>query len=202
MPQKAWSDKRERQYEHIKESQKDQGRSEDRAEEIAARAEPAAEQICKLCGYLPLALRAAGSLLAITADQDPVDYATQLQDERSRLELIGTADKQVILRVNSKPADDGAREITVVPTADESPLYYRAWVQKNVDEVAKKTNGSSMLRDSGSGENLRPLCSAHFFRTCRLNDSGIAVLALLLTPTTGTASRPTPAPAGHCATGI
>jgi hypothetical protein len=37
MPQRAWSDKRERQYEHIKESQKDQGRSEDRSEEIAAR---------------------------------------------------------------------------------------------------------------------------------------------------------------------
>ena len=55
--------------------------------------------------------------------------------------LIGTADKQVILRVNSKPTDDGARDITVVPTADESPLYYSAWVQKNVDEVSKKTNG-------------------------------------------------------------
>jgi tricorn protease len=55
--------------------------------------------------------------------------------------LIGTADKQVILRVNSKPADDGARDITVVPIADESPLYYRAWVQKNVDEVSRKTNG-------------------------------------------------------------
>lgn len=55
--------------------------------------------------------------------------------------LIGTADKQVILRVNSKSADDGARDITVVPVADESPLYYRAWVQKNVDEVSKKTNG-------------------------------------------------------------
>ena len=27
------------------------------------------------------------------------------------------------------------------PIADESPLYYRAWVQKNVDEVSKKTNG-------------------------------------------------------------
>ena len=58
--------------------------------EIVPRAEPAAEQICKLCGYLPLALRAAGSLLAITADLDPVDYAVQLQDERSRLERIGT----------------------------------------------------------------------------------------------------------------
>jgi tricorn protease len=55
--------------------------------------------------------------------------------------LIGTADKQVILRVNSKPSDDGARDITVVPTADEVPLYYRAWVQKNIDEVAKKTGG-------------------------------------------------------------
>jgi len=34
---KAWNDKRERQYEHIKEGQKEQGRSNERAEEIAAR---------------------------------------------------------------------------------------------------------------------------------------------------------------------
>jgi plasmid stabilization system protein ParE len=37
MPQQAWSDKRERQYEHIKEGLKEQGRSNDLAEEIAAR---------------------------------------------------------------------------------------------------------------------------------------------------------------------
>lgn len=37
MPQEAWGKKRERQYQHIKKSQMDQGRSEDRAEEIAAR---------------------------------------------------------------------------------------------------------------------------------------------------------------------
>jgi hypothetical protein len=37
MPQRAWSDKRERQYEHIKQGLKKQGRSEDTAEEIAAR---------------------------------------------------------------------------------------------------------------------------------------------------------------------
>ena len=37
MPQQAWSDKRERQYEHIKAGLKKQGRSEDTAEEIAAR---------------------------------------------------------------------------------------------------------------------------------------------------------------------
>jgi hypothetical protein len=37
MPQEAWSAKRERQYEHIKESEKKQGRSTKRAKEIAAR---------------------------------------------------------------------------------------------------------------------------------------------------------------------
>ena len=37
MPQKAWTAKRERQYEHIKESAKKQGKSTKRAKEIAAR---------------------------------------------------------------------------------------------------------------------------------------------------------------------
>jgi plasmid stabilization system protein ParE len=37
MPPKAWSEKRERQYEHIKDSLEDRGTSEDKAEEIAAR---------------------------------------------------------------------------------------------------------------------------------------------------------------------
>ena len=37
MAPKAWSDKRERQYEHIKEGLEDRGRDEDTAEEIAAR---------------------------------------------------------------------------------------------------------------------------------------------------------------------
>ena len=55
--------------------------------------------------------------------------------------LIGTAGKQVILTVNGKPVPDGARDVTVVPTADEAPLYYIAWVQKNLDEVTKRTNG-------------------------------------------------------------
>ena len=37
MPQQAWSPKRERQYEHIKEGLRERGTSEDKAEEIAAR---------------------------------------------------------------------------------------------------------------------------------------------------------------------
>ncbi len=37
MPQVAWSPKRERQYEHIKEGLLGRGNDEDKAEEIAAR---------------------------------------------------------------------------------------------------------------------------------------------------------------------
>jgi hypothetical protein len=37
MPQQAWNDKRERQYEHIKEGLRDRGEDEDTAAEIAAR---------------------------------------------------------------------------------------------------------------------------------------------------------------------
>ena len=37
MPQRAWSAKRERQYEHVKEGYEERGTPEDLAEEIAAR---------------------------------------------------------------------------------------------------------------------------------------------------------------------
>jgi hypothetical protein len=37
MPPRAWSDKRERQYEHIKDGLRERGEPEDTAEEIAAR---------------------------------------------------------------------------------------------------------------------------------------------------------------------
>jgi tetratricopeptide (TPR) repeat protein len=48
-----------------------------------------ANRICALCGYLPLALRAAGSSLAVSPDLDPLVYATQLNEDRTRLERIG-----------------------------------------------------------------------------------------------------------------
>ena len=37
MPQRAWNDKRERQYDHIREGLRDRGENEATAEEIAAR---------------------------------------------------------------------------------------------------------------------------------------------------------------------
>lgn len=50
-------------------------------------ADAVADQICYLCGYLPLAVRAAGGLLDVTPDLDAADYAKELHDERQRLAL-------------------------------------------------------------------------------------------------------------------
>jgi tricorn protease len=55
--------------------------------------------------------------------------------------LVNTAGKQVVLMINSKPAMDGARAVTVVPIADESRLYYHEWVHSNIEKVSKATKG-------------------------------------------------------------
>ena len=48
-------------------------------------------EIASLCGYLPLALRLAGTYLANSRDLELEDYAGRLRDERRRLEHIDKA---------------------------------------------------------------------------------------------------------------
>lgn len=57
--------------------------------EKSPREEPAWHDIARLCGYLPLALRAAASYLANSEDISPARYALDLKDEKSRLGMIG-----------------------------------------------------------------------------------------------------------------
>lgn len=55
--------------------------------------------------------------------------------------LIGTAGQQVLLTVNSKGTSEGARDVIVIPTDDESGLYYYDWVMDNTEKVNKATDG-------------------------------------------------------------
>ena len=118
--------------------------------EIAPRAEPAAEQICKLCGYLPLALRAAGSLLTITTDLDPVDYAAQLQDERSRLERIGTEGVEigVAASFNLSYARLGSKAACVFRLLSLFPATFNAAAEEVVCGDAGHVQLSHLVRHS------------------------------------------------------
>ncbi|MBE0537196.1 MAG: PD40 domain-containing protein [Phycisphaerae bacterium] len=55
--------------------------------------------------------------------------------------LFNKAGRQVALRLNAAPTEEGARDVIVLPTGDESGLYYFDWVQTNIAKVDKATGG-------------------------------------------------------------
>jgi tricorn protease len=55
--------------------------------------------------------------------------------------LDGTATRQTSLTVNGKPTMEGARQVNVVPVANEQGLRTRAWVESNRRLVEKLSNG-------------------------------------------------------------
>jgi tricorn protease len=55
--------------------------------------------------------------------------------------LINKANVTIELGLNSAPSDKDVRTALVVPTDDESGLYYYTWVQDNIKKVSEATNG-------------------------------------------------------------
>ncbi len=55
--------------------------------------------------------------------------------------LVGKANTEVMLEVNSKPSAAGSREVLVNTIDDESVLYYHKWVRDNIEKVTKQTDG-------------------------------------------------------------
>jgi tricorn protease len=65
-----------------------------------------------------------------------------------------TAGKSVVIRVGPRPDGTGARDVTVVPVDDESPLRRLAWIEGNrrkVEELSKGRLAYVYLPDTGSG---------------------------------------------------
>jgi tricorn protease len=68
--------------------------------------------------------------------------------------LDGTANRQVVLTINTRPVMDGARRITVVPVANDQGLRTRAWVEGNrrlVDSLSAGTLAYVHLPNTGQG---------------------------------------------------
>ena len=55
--------------------------------------------------------------------------------------LIDKAGKAVLLSLNGKASENGARDVVVKPIASENSLYYYNMVQTNIEKVSKATNG-------------------------------------------------------------
>ena len=72
----------------------------------------------------------------IAVDNKPVNQMTDIYES-----LVNKAGKQVTLKINSSPKESGSHETVVIPTDDESQLYYYNWVENNIAKVNKATNG-------------------------------------------------------------
>ncbi len=55
--------------------------------------------------------------------------------------LVGKADKEVMLSINTIASENGARQVIVKPISDESGLYYLNWVRNNIEKVSNATDG-------------------------------------------------------------
>jgi len=65
-----------------------------------------------------------------------------------------TADRQTVLTLNAKPTTEGAREVTVVPVANDGRLRQRDWVEGNrrkVDELSGGKLAYIWVPDTGFG---------------------------------------------------
>jgi tetratricopeptide (TPR) repeat protein len=117
-----------------------------------------ADSICELCGYLPLAIRAAGSLLAVTADLDPADFASQLHDERTRLERLGTEGVDISVRASfnlsyarlSPEAADVFRRLAVFPASFDSAAEEFVCKDGNHTHLTTLVRRSLVLYDKDS----------------------------------------------------
>ncbi len=68
--------------------------------------------------------------------------------------FIGTVGKQVQLRVNDRPTDEGSHLVTVVPTGSEMALRERDWIETNrrlVDSLSDGQLAYVYIPDTGEG---------------------------------------------------
>jgi tricorn protease len=80
-------------------------------------------------------------------DVKPGDYLLAVNGKPLRVPenpyepFVNTVDQNVTLTVNSKPTEDGARQVIVKPIASELPLRELNWIESNRRKVDEATHG-------------------------------------------------------------
>jgi tetratricopeptide (TPR) repeat protein len=96
---------------------------------IAPRIDNHADEIARLCGYLPLALRLAASALSERRDLSPADYLRRLSDEQQRLKLLDKVVASLSLSYDLLTPDLQKlwRALAVFPATFDAPAAAAVW---------------------------------------------------------------------------
>jgi tetratricopeptide (TPR) repeat protein len=121
---------------------------------IAPRIGEHAEEIARLCGYLPLALRLAASALAERKDLSPADYARRLADEQHRLKLLGNVEVSLSLSYDLLTPDlqNLWRTLAIFPSTFDLAAAAAIWELEQVaaqDALGELVNYSLLDFDAG-----------------------------------------------------
>jgi tetratricopeptide (TPR) repeat protein len=127
--------------------------------------------LAKLCGYLPLALRAVGSALSVRIDLAPAEYAQKLTHTRERLKLT-EVDAYLNMSYELLPPEVQRqfRALPVFPGIFTSDAAAAVWKIEN--EVAREVLGQLLLLSLLEFDATGPLYRLHdlvrFFADTRL----------------------------------
>jgi len=83
-----------------------------------------------------IGVRASEGDYIISVNGKPTTAMTDIYES-----LVNTVGRQVTLRLNGEPREEGSHETVVIPIASEQELYYRKWVEGNIEKVSKATDG-------------------------------------------------------------
>jgi hypothetical protein len=122
--------------------------SDEIASTSAASRNDVASEIARLCGYLPLALRTAASLIAATPVLNPLTYVVQLRDERTRLTKIGAegVDLDVAASLNLSYQQLSPEAARVFRQLSAFPATFDAAAEEAICEDADHTHLSHLVR--------------------------------------------------------
>ena len=97
--------------------------------EIESRIGGEAKAIAELCGYLPQALRLAGSALAERPDILPTEYVRRLGDEKQRLKLLSPVEASISVSYGLLDAEMQKhwRMLGVFPDTFDTPAAAAVW---------------------------------------------------------------------------
>jgi tetratricopeptide (TPR) repeat protein len=102
------------------------------------------EAIAQLCGYLPLALRLAGSVLAERRDLSPADYVRRLGQTQSRLKLV-EASLSLSYELLDAQTQDLFDQLAIFPGTFDREAATRVW---DIDPDVAQDGLSELVRYS------------------------------------------------------
>jgi len=131
-----------------------------------------ADEIARLCGYLPIALRLAGSALAEEKLISPAEYAERLTDAKKRLELVDASLSLSYELLNEEEIKKLWRTLAVFPDTFDSSAAAAVWgiPQEEADEKLDTLVNRSLVDCDETSRRCRLHDLARVFADSRLTD--------------------------------